>query len=116
VPESQCVQILRMEQLAPTVLLVLFAGTPQLVWIEEPHHGIQLGVDENDEITPVNPDGTETVPPATAIPVPMRGGTVPKVVDVATLATTLGVSGPAALATQLLRPPYRLRFSADPQQ
>jgi hypothetical protein len=41
---QQVVRILRIQRLSPAVLLVLFAGVPELVWIEEPHHGIQLGV------------------------------------------------------------------------
>jgi hypothetical protein len=42
---EQVVRILRIQRLSPAVLLVLFAGVPELVWIEEPHHGVQLGVD-----------------------------------------------------------------------
>lgn len=37
---------LRLERLSPSVLLALFEGVPRLVWCEEPHHGIQFGVNE----------------------------------------------------------------------
>lgn len=37
---------LRLERLSPSVLLALFEGVPRLVWCEEPHHGIQFGVQE----------------------------------------------------------------------
>ena len=37
--------LLRMERLAPAVLLVLFDGVPAVVHIEEPRAGIQFGVD-----------------------------------------------------------------------
>jgi hypothetical protein len=37
--------LLRMERLAPAVLLVLFDGAPAVVHIEEPRAGIQFGVD-----------------------------------------------------------------------
>lgn len=37
---------LRLERLSPSVLLALFQGVPKLVWCEEPHHGIQFGVQE----------------------------------------------------------------------
>jgi hypothetical protein len=37
---------LRLERLSPSVLLALFQGVPRLVWCEEPHHGIQFGVNE----------------------------------------------------------------------
>lgn len=38
------VRLLRMERLAPAVLLVLFDGVPAVVQIEEPRSGIQFGV------------------------------------------------------------------------
>ena len=39
---------LRLELLSPSVLLALFDGIPELVWFEEPHHGIQFGVNTTD--------------------------------------------------------------------
>jgi hypothetical protein len=38
------VRLLRMERLAPAVLLVLFDGVPKVVHIEEPRAGVQFGV------------------------------------------------------------------------
>ena len=38
------VRLLRMERLAPAVLLVLFDGVPKVVHIEEPRSGVQFGV------------------------------------------------------------------------
>jgi hypothetical protein len=99
VSADQVVPILRMELLAPSVLIVLFSGSPALVWIEEPHHGIQLGLD--------NPTGNQYE--VDSIPVPMRPSGR-NVVDVGQLAAVLGGLGPADLATQLLRPPWRQRF------
>jgi hypothetical protein len=113
VPADQVVPILRMEQLAPSVLIVLFAGTPALVWIEEPHHGVQLGVDEGDQITQVAADGTPLDPVPAPIDVPLRAGVVPGVIDVGALAGALGTTGSGALATQLLRPPVRVRFAGE---
>jgi hypothetical protein len=40
--------LLRLERLAPGVLLALFDGLPQVVHIEEPRAGVQFGVDEQD--------------------------------------------------------------------
>mgnify|MGYP001814436247 CR=1 FL=1 len=37
-------KVLRMERLAPAVLLVLFDGVPRLVHVEEPRQGLQFGV------------------------------------------------------------------------
>jgi len=116
VPADENVPILRMELLSPSVLIVLFAGIPALVWIEEPHHGIQLGVDDDngtDVINPVNPDGSAPNPPKPPVPVPLRGTSGPKVIDIASLAAQLGAASPADLAVQLLRPPYRQRFATQ---
>ena len=46
IPESdpRRLKLLRMERLAPAVLLVLFDGVPAVVQIEEPRQGIQFGV------------------------------------------------------------------------
>jgi hypothetical protein len=47
VPESdpRRLRLLRLERLAPAVLLCLFDGIPEVVRIEEPRQGIQFGVD-----------------------------------------------------------------------
>lgn len=41
---------LRLERLSPAVLLALFEGVPEMVICEEPHHGIQFGVHEEDGV------------------------------------------------------------------
>ncbi len=136
VDPSLVVPILRMDLLAPSILLVLFGGTPALVWLEEPHHGIQLGVDPSQsagsyqidlvgptgsEVTTSDPHG-ETVPKTAAVA--MRSGAGSGVIDIGTLQATLAAAhaadsrvapqgGSAALALQLLRPPVRQRFSVD---
>ncbi len=45
-PESHPdrIKVLRLERLAPAVLLVLFDGVPDVVHIEEPRQGVQFGV------------------------------------------------------------------------
>jgi hypothetical protein len=35
--------LLRLERLAPAVLIALFAGVPDRISLEEPHHGVQFG-------------------------------------------------------------------------
>ena len=52
------IKLLRLERLAPAVLLALFDGIPQLVHIEEPRQGIQFGV----ELQPVGDTGTTSAP------------------------------------------------------
>ena len=46
VPESHAsrIKLLRLERLAPSVLLALFDGTPKVLHIEEPRQGLQFGV------------------------------------------------------------------------
>ena len=48
-------KVLRMERLAPAVLLVLFDGVPAVVHIEEPRQGIQFGV----RLDPDGPAGSQ---------------------------------------------------------
>ena len=54
VPESDTrrLRLLRLERLAPAVLLALFDGVPAVVHIEEPRRGIQFGVrlDATDDL------------------------------------------------------------------
>jgi hypothetical protein len=117
------IQILRLEQLAPSVLLVLFGGVPRLVWLEEPHHGVQLGVDKANggfEI-PLRDEQGKQVGSQT-VPVPMRSTSL-GVVDVAGLAGALDQARPlpqarrsAALALALLQAPSRQRFTAREEE
>ncbi len=70
--------LLRLERLAPAVLLALFDGVPSVVHVEEPRAGIQFGVEEKgmqlagtvrltlDAIRPLDvPSGTRFVDPLT---------------------------------------------------
>ena|SRR5215218_1168573 len=45
--------LLRLERLAPAVLLAIFDGVPQVVHVEEPRAGVQFGVDETGDGGPV---------------------------------------------------------------
>jgi hypothetical protein len=66
IPESDPdrLKVLRMERLAPAVLLVLFDGAPAVVHVEEPRQGIQFGA--------LRPDGQ---PLSTTRSIPMRNAT-----------------------------------------
>jgi hypothetical protein len=112
------VPVLRLEQLAPSVLLVLFAGTPDLVWLSEPHHGVQFGMEKigsHYEIPLRDEAGGQL---AQRVTVPLRpGAETLGVVDVRGLAQALDSArwlgaprGSAALALALLRPPARQPF------
>lgn len=130
-------KVLRMERLAPAVLLVLFDGVPAVVHIEEPRQGLQFGI--RAPVTPVpgqvsgstklrNTTTGEEVPPkggppvpANSVAVPFRRG-APGVVDLKKLKTRmetkLGLPAdsmqPHDFALQVLRFPYRQVFG-DPR-
>jgi hypothetical protein len=136
IPESdpRRLKVLRMERLAPAVLLVLFDGVPAVVHVEEPRQGVQFGVRLESTGTPSNfrawvpgRDATTSedveVPPDSGnkvrIDVPFRSG-APGVVDVPRLVAKFvakkdllhvgdDLDG-AELALQMIRFPYRQVF------
>jgi hypothetical protein len=130
VPEGDTrrLRLLRLERLAPAVLLALFDGIPQIVHIEEPRRGIQFGVrlDATEApatfapwIPPRDRDDPQRVIDA-KVPVPCRPGS-PGVLDIKHLNEALiartdthlsgdGVVDAAELALETLRFPYRQVF------
>lgn len=118
------VQLLRMERLAPAVLLVLMDGVPDGVEIEEPRSGIQFGVKEPDPAVGDAPNSRWVVvrDPANGkrVKVPFRTGS-PGVIDVAELRGRLekeidpdppDVVGAGEMALQLLQFPFQQIFGA----
>ena len=113
---------LRMERLAPAVLLVLFDGVPSVVHVEEPRVGVQFGVDLNlqtgrSEVIPRSgATGQQLGVPA--VPVRFRRGG-PGVIHISRLCQDV-LAAPGALlgtevdsaefALQMLQFPYRLVF------
>jgi hypothetical protein len=136
-------KVLRLERLAPAVLLVLIDGTPAVVHIEEPRQGLQFGVrlDKNDppaarkaKVKIRDNNNGNPVPPKTAfttsnsIDVPFRRN-ASGVLDVRELkkrlqakalahippgTPTAGNIKPNELALQMLRFPFRQVFG-DPR-
>jgi hypothetical protein len=126
-------KVLRMERLAPAVLLALFDGVPAVVHIEEPRQGIQFGVRIDPDVPPNQRrvkvrdcDNGNPVPPEEAftttnsVDVPFRPN-APGVIDMATLRVRLAAKAPNSggtlepneYALQMLRFPYRQVFG-DP--
>jgi hypothetical protein len=111
---------LRLELLSPSVLLALFDGIPKLVWVEEPHHGVQFGVvpgasgfalDRHEASGAIEP-GSQLVP------VPVRAAN-PRVFAIQELRKRLHnlgdpnlapQTGSANFAIELLNLPWRQRF------
>lgn len=117
-------QLLRMERLAPAVLLVLFDGVPDSVVIEEPRSGVQFGVDGPASGRPPGSRSIVVRTPATGQPaglpamtVPFRAG-APGVIHVTELTRQLRATnlfgpdgvGAGELAIQLLQFPYQQGF------
>ena len=127
------VRVLRMERLAPAVLLVLFDGVPAVVHIEEPRGGIQFGVRLEAGADPSSQSAVLAVrdvqhpnngplpgggaPPRT-VPVPFRPGS-PGVINMKRLNESLlaipqanmgATIDSAEFAMQMLRFPLRQVF------
>ena len=128
-------KVLRMERLAPAVLLVLFDGVPEVVHIEEPRQGLQFGIRLDTSAPPaqqrakvkVRVESTgkpvlpeKTMTPVNSVDVPFRRG-APGVINLKKLRDRLedkievhsdGME-PKDFALQMLKFPYRQVFG-DP--
>jgi hypothetical protein len=115
-------RLLRLERLAPAVLLCLFDGIPRTVHIEEPRQGVQFGFDSAGQgaevratLRPRNAATFEYLPGVQPIAVPFRAG-ANGVVDIQALERELhrfpqtgagdGLDS-AEYALQLVRFPFR---------
>ena len=120
------VGIMRIERLAPAVLLALFDGIPGYLTITEPRQGIQFGVDVGANATERririrNDDGTDmTGPFGSPIreAVPFRNGS-PGVIHWVELADRIddhtgGQVSSAEMGLQMLRFPYEQQFGDAP--
>jgi hypothetical protein len=127
IPESQMLPLLRLERLSPSILVALFQGVPQLVWCEEPHHGVQFAISETPNgslyIPARDATGQLVLSGNTQISVPLRSNTR-RVVAVAELQRRIvkkeadppppqgwpTQTGAAGFAISVLNPPWRQRF------
>ncbi len=126
------VELLRMERLAPAVLLVVMDGVPDRVELEEPRQGIQFGVrpkanHSNHRFVPLrDPETGESFgsdqtsgDEATDVTIPFRSGS-PGVIDLHELRDRMVTTAPddelgdnldsAEFGLQMLRYPYRQTF------
>ena len=115
--------LLRMERLAPAVLLVLFDGVPSVVHLEEPRSGIQFGVDQLDagghvqaKVFLRDPTTGTRLDPPVGVDVPFRAG-APGVLHLGALSrrliaqdAALGPMDAAKFAMQMLQFPFRAVF------
>jgi hypothetical protein len=124
-------QIMRLEQLSPSVLLVIFDGVPDIVHVDEPRHGVQFGVTEQATSAPgnwsyrlpvrrnaaVNGDLRESTAPEDQLGVPFRAN-APGVIDMAALqgaivAKISGAETASEFALQMIRLPYRQVYGPE---
>ena len=119
-------RLLRLERLAPAVLLCLFDGVPREVHIEEPRQGVQFGFDLARSGPTVSAtlrlrdrETARDAVPQRDIPVRFRSTGAPGVVDIQRLERDLAAAGEvgpdgvldsAEYALQLIRFPYRQIF------
>ncbi len=136
ISDSLVMPLLRLERLSPSVLIALFEGIPRLVWCEEPHHGVQFGVQESRSgslFVPVRDATGHLVTSGTIsdtqLPLPVRttGRRVVAVAQLrkdviskdAALAAKPGMphlpaqTGAAGFAISVLNPPWRQRFEGQ---
>jgi hypothetical protein len=116
--------LLRLERLSPGVLIALFAGVPDRVELEEPHHGMQLGVLDNDGVLtlePRGPDGSTVDGAAFGVAVRGTDATL-RVLELAALRRDIiargdlrlpAQTGSAELAIELMQPPWKEIFSDE---
>jgi hypothetical protein len=123
--------LLRLERLSSAVLIALFAGVPDRIELEEPHHGLQFGVTAaGDTAGAFSIDarlpGGQRQDGAEPFPVGLRA-TDPglRVVELADLRRIVGYrrdlddpdlpeqTGSAAFTIELLRPPWMEVFSDE---
>lgn len=121
--------LLRLERLSGSVLIALFAGVPDRLELEEPHHGVQFGVTSAYEgtrlaVDPRGADGRRR--PGTPMFLGLRA-TDPslRVVELSQLRRTAHLravmddgglpmqTGSAVFAIELLRPPWKQVFSDE---
>lgn len=130
--ESVKLPLLRLERLSSAVLIALFAGVPDRVELEEPHHGVQFGVTGTDPgsaaafaVDPRTADGTRR-DGSEPFPVAVRPADPSlRVLELADLRRIVSYrsdlddpalptqTGSAAFTIQLLRPPWMQVFSDE---
>ncbi|MCG5217325.1 hypothetical protein [Streptosporangium sp. KLBMP 9127] len=133
-PDGALLPVLRMDHLAPTVLLCLFDGLPATVELSEPQEGFRFGVEDHGLIplrnmlppnSPTGPQLGEQLGTDVTFPVldHLRTGTGGRVLDIGSLipaltaaletahSTTVGPVGPADLAMQMVKVPEAIRFT-----
>jgi hypothetical protein len=118
-------RLLRLEILAPSVMIALFEGEPQMVVLEEPHHGVQFGVRQGPSGLTVplrDPAGSQVLQNGDAIPVAVptrrqhsdviRVAALRDALQAATAAHPQAIqqTGSAAFAISVLDPPWRQHF------
>jgi hypothetical protein len=127
--DSTRLTTLRLERLAPAVLIALFAGVADRVELEEPHHGIQFGVtrpEDSDTLVAMQRKADGSDLPDDPFPIALRAANPGlRVVDLDALRTLISArvildnaplpmpDGSAPMAIELLQEPWRQVFSDE---
>jgi hypothetical protein len=128
--DGTLLKTLRMDHLAPNLLLCLFWGVPDFLELSEPQEGLRFGVDE-DGLIPLRqpvmggavPLGTQLAHTFQVLPTCLRStggavlditGTVQRIhAALAAAGTAVPSFGPADFGLQLLKAPEAIRFSTQ---
>ena len=132
--DGTAIETLRMDHLAPNVLLCLFAGVPDFIEISEPQEGFRFGVDDDGKIplrepvTGATPLGTQLNIDFGVLPGFLRsgntrvlnlapasnGGLIQKL-EAALVAAGANVPsfGPSDFALQMVKSPESIRFTTQ---
>jgi hypothetical protein len=126
-PKASSLQLLtlRLELLSPSIMIALFQGVPQLVILEEPHHGIQFGVQPNSQVYLRTSNGTDIMssnnPVQVSVPFRAANNSVIHVAELrrrlyseqSSNPTAIQQTGAAAFAISMLNYPWRQRFEGS---
>ncbi len=113
--ESKPMPVLRSEPISRDVYIALFAGSPQMVHIREPHVGVRFGVEPTtgnecnggEYKVDRRDEKGETPPNSDPVCIPLRWG---RRLDLLPGLQNQGVSGPRMIALHLEQRPYVQEF------
>jgi hypothetical protein len=110
-PTVQPVPPLRLQKLSDNLMIGLYPAAIAALWVEQPHYSLPLALGQATGDVATYPHGC---PNLGGLPVPTRSGDN-RTLDMAAIASALGATGSAALASYLVHPPYRQVFTQADQ-
>jgi hypothetical protein len=110
-PTVQPVLPLRLQKLSDNLMIGLYPAAIAALWVEQPHYSLPLALGQATGGVATYPHGC---PNLGGSPVPTRSSDN-RTLDMAAIASALGASGSAALASYFVSRPYRQVFTQADQ-